>query len=107
MLGTLHEVVMDAEKQNKAVHLQRVPRVLSSLFEELSMKKVLRRVTSHPRDLPSEMKVVSACADAGEAERDRLRRAHEVLSSLSEANKGEFAGVLRTFESEVKTPDSS
>jgi serine phosphatase RsbU (regulator of sigma subunit)/anti-anti-sigma regulatory factor len=88
-LGTIHELV--------AVHGVRVqgltPQVRAT-FEELDMRQVLHAADAPAVDVPEEMHSLSSVIDASASSKDRILRAHEVLSSLSERNRSKFKGVV-------------
>jgi phosphoserine phosphatase RsbU/P len=100
MLGTLHELVEWANAHDATLWLQRVPDALVDAFRELSMTVVLERISPNPVDVPEETHEVQVPEHSRNANRNRLLKAHEVLSELSEENRAEFAAVLEALRRE-------
>ncbi|TDJ27379.1 MAG: response regulator [Gammaproteobacteria bacterium] len=96
-LGTVHEIVM---ARPEAVRLQRVQPSIRSLFEELSMQGVLAHTSITTTPLPEEMRPVTRAGDEFEQQR-RVLRAHEVLASLSDENREQFALVVDSLREEL------
>lgn len=102
VLGTLHELVEWAEQQRVPLSLQRVPDSLRESFEELSMSTVLRHVAATAEPLPEQQRSVRLPDHARGVHQQRLKKAHEILSELSEENREEFAAVLEA----LRDPDT-
>ncbi len=96
-LGTVHEIVMT---RPEAVRLQRVQPSIRSLFEELSMQGVLAHTSITTTPLPEEMRPLTRAGDEFEQQR-RVLRAHEVLASLSDENREQFALVVDSLREEL------
>lgn len=94
VLGTLHELVGSADEQHAALSLQHVPESLLDAFRELSMTAVLKRISDEPVAIPQLTHRVRVPDHSRQAHRQRLLKAHEVLSELSEDNRDQFAAVL-------------
>lgn len=95
-LGTLYEVV---NANAPVVKLQNVPRHLRDMFEEFSMDAVIVHISADTEPLPDDMEPV-ARVDDPDRHGKRMRRAHEVLASLSDENREQFRGVLEAFVSD-------
>ena len=100
LLGTLHELVDWADRHDGALSLQRVGEPLRDAFRELSMNSVLDRVAEPAEPVPEQQHTVRLPEHSHTAHRQRLMRAHEVLSELSEENREEFAAVLEALKNE-------
>ena len=100
LLGTLHELVDWADRHGGALSLQRVSEALRDAFRELSMTSVLARIADRAEPVPGQQHTVRLPEHSHAAHRQRLMRAHEVLSELSEENRTEFAAVLEALRNE-------
>jgi serine phosphatase RsbU (regulator of sigma subunit)/anti-anti-sigma regulatory factor len=94
VLGTLHELVTDAETRGAELQVQQVPQTLLDAFRELSMTAVLARISAEPLAIPERQRTVYVPEQSRRAHEQRLLRAHEVLAELSEANRDEFSPVI-------------
>ena len=100
-LGTIHEVVVRADAAGVPVELQGLGRV-AALFDELHMTLVLAHVRESAHPLPdSLLSVPSASPDRRLARQMRLLRAHEMLASLDEHNRDQFAAVVDALRDEL------
>lgn len=88
-LGTIHELVTV-----HGVRVQGLTPKVRATFEELDMRQVLHAADAPAVDVPEEMHALSSVIDASASSKDRILRAHEVLSSLSERNRSKFKGVV-------------
>lgn len=104
-LGTVHELVERADGAGQEIRIQRLPGRIRELFSELDMDRVLSRVTDDEVALPCDMIPVSAPSEDARAHHERLLRAHEVLSSLSDSNSQAFAGVVDMMRKELGARD--
>lgn len=98
-LGTLHEVVMSSPD---AVSLQRLPRRIREMFEELSMESVLKHVSRDAIPLPDQMKPLVRAEINGVQQGARMLSAHETLASLSARNREEFQGVVDSLRADIE-----
>ena len=73
---------------------------LRDAFRELSMTSVLARIADRAEPVPGQQHTVRLPEHSHAAHRQRLMRAHEVLSELSEENRTEFAAVLEALRNE-------
>ena len=94
-LGTVHELVGRGR-----VVLAGVTPVVRALFEELSMDRVLAGIREDVPAVP-ELYALSTRHDDAAAWRQRILRAHEALSGLSEHNREEFRGVVESLRGEI------
>jgi hypothetical protein len=90
-LGTIHELVMRG-----GTRLQRVPKPIRALFEELSMERVLGTIQQHGARLPEMFPMNTGEMDPA-AGRLRILRAHEALAALSARNQAKFGAVLEAI----------
>lgn len=97
-LGTLNEIVMS---RPDVVHLQRLPRKIRALFEELSMDGVLSHTNLVNDPLPQEMEPLQRAEVDVARQGARILRAHEMLSSLSEENRELFLDVVESLRSDL------
>jgi anti-anti-sigma regulatory factor len=97
VLGTLHELVTDAETRGAELQVQQVPQTLLDAFRELSMTAVLARISAEPLAIPERQRTVYVPEQSRRAHEQRLLRAHEVLAELSEANRDEFSPVIHAL----------
>lgn len=98
ILGTLHELVEWARAHDAELVLQHVPETVLEAFRELSMNVVLEHITDAPVDVPERTREVPVTEHSRAAHRNRLLRAHEVLSELSQENREEFAAVIEALK---------
>jgi hypothetical protein len=100
-LGTVHEVV--TLKPN-AVQLQRVAPQVQGLFEELSMQAVLEHISDNIKPLPETMTPLEQSNQDQRHQAQRVLRAHEILTSLSEHNREQFLDVVKSLRQELGEP---
>ncbi len=97
-LGTLHEIVSTDVGKTTSVRCP-CPAV-RALFGELGLEEVLGSVRDEPCEPPCEPAPVAQEPPA-RASQERLLRAHEILSELSEENRERFAGVVKSLRAEL------
>lgn len=96
-LGTVHELVARG-----GVSLAGVTPAVRGLFEELSMQQVLDAIRD---DLPAAPELHALGTASGHAlPQERILRAHEALSALSERNREEFKDVVESLRGEQGGP---
>ena len=101
LLGTLHELVQQAQQAGSAITLQNVRPKLLADFEELSLKAVLAQIALEPGAVPTQRTPIDLSA-VNESRREvRLLRAHEVLAELSDENFEQFGGLVEDLRSEL------
>lgn len=104
-LGTIHELVLRGGDPDQ-VTLVGAGEELLALFEELGMGRVL---AAHAGDEePPAVELEPHVADSASVSRvsqERLLRAHELLSSLSESNRAQFAPVVSALRAELGEAD--
>lgn len=92
-LGTVHELVARG-----GVTLSGVSASVRALFEELSMQQVLDAIRE---DLPAPPPLYALGSSGDQATvQQRILRAHEALSALSERNREEFHDVVQSLRGE-------
>ncbi len=101
LLGTLHELTVQAERAGTSIALQNVADALAANFRELSMDVVLEHVTATPVALPEPLAGIDLHVTHGERQRQRLLRAHEMLADLSEDNRSQFSSVVDALKAEL------
>jgi serine phosphatase RsbU (regulator of sigma subunit) len=89
-LGTVHELVGLGR-----VQVQGVQPTVRSLFEELSMRKVLGHISDSPMPRPELYPLTAPSAAASGSL--RVLRAHEALASLDSSNRDRFQTVLEAM----------
>jgi PAS domain S-box-containing protein len=97
-LGTVHEIVA-ANPGRVAVHSP--SDMVRTLFEELGLDLVLAVINEEPARPPREPSPVRQDAPVRDSQQ-RLLRAHEILSELSEENREQFAGVVQALRAELR-----
>ena len=107
LLGTLHELAVQAETAGVPVHVQRSSPDLIAAFEELSMRHLLGCVSREPVPVPAKRHKLKLTDVSLHRQQARLLRAHEVLAELSEDSRAEFSDVIETLRSEMKQDTSS
>lgn len=103
-LGTLHELV-SSDPGSRIVIRGASPSV-RELFGELGLDDVLESVREGPCRAPCEPVPVTQEAPARESQ-ERLLRAHEILSELSEENRARFAHVVQALRAELGAVERS
>ena len=108
LLGTLHEMVLQAREGNCDLLLQHVPTVLRDDFEELSMTAVLEQISEEPVPVPRDLTSINLHTAPSDRQQLRLLKAHEVLADLSDDNREQFGDLVDTLRSELgRTPGSA
>jgi len=101
-LGTLHELVSQAEGRREASpHLVDVLPSVRHEFEELGMERVLGAMQTGSEGAFVEMKPLEGQAGGAESHA-RVLRAHEALASLSAGNQEKFLTVVETFRKQLR-----
>jgi anti-anti-sigma regulatory factor len=95
-LGTLHEIV--ASGPDVTVHSP--GREVQRLFEELGLEQVLQSMREERIQPPCEPIAVKQDLPASDSAQ-RLLKAHEILSELSEENREQFKGVVEGLRAEL------
>ena len=101
MLGTLHELVQEAERSPVGVSVQGASTTLLEAFRELSMDVVLNHVSLEVLPVPPERETLELPDADPRGQKMRLLRAHEVLAALSRENEAEFGGVVAAMREDV------
>ena len=96
VLGTLHELVEIAQKSvaDSKVKIQDASHSLVRTFAELGMDSVLRSIQMQSIAIPKTRATVEASDGNLRRQQMRLLKAHEVLASLNDANRDQFALVV-------------
>lgn len=100
-LGTLHEIVLDAERRKASLHIQGVSEKVTETFRELELERVLARVGPTIAPPLHNLRVLQSARHDSEEARRRILRAHELLSSVSPANAAEFGPVIEALRAEL------
>ena len=112
VLGTLHELVDSAQKRvaGPEVKIQDASPSLIRTFAELGMDSVLRSVQIQSIGIPVTRATVQVSPGDLRRQQVRLLKAHEVLASLNDTNRDEFASVVNdlrehlTYSTEMTIP---
>ena len=103
-LGTLHEIVASDPEHNVSV---RCPSEgVRALFVELGLEGVLEAVETRPADPPCTPTPLAQDLPGRESQ-ERLLRAHEILSELSEENRERFAGLVKSLREELREGEAT
>jgi anti-anti-sigma regulatory factor len=96
VLGTLHELVESAQKSvaDSKVKIQDASHSLVRTFAELGMDSVLRSIQMQSIAVPKTRATVEASDGNLRRQQMRLLKAHEVLASLNDTNRDQFALVV-------------
>ena len=101
MLGTLHELVQEADGSDGGVSIQGVSAPLLEAFRELSMDVVLNGVAEQPLPVPADRESLDLPDADPRGQKMRLLKAHEVLAALSRENEAEFGGVIAAMRKDM------
>ncbi|MBT8147142.1 MAG: SpoIIE family protein phosphatase [Gammaproteobacteria bacterium] len=102
LLGTLHELILKADKAGIEMRLQNVGAQLRENFDELSMQAALEHIVGEPQEIPERRTQIDLDSVQPGSQQQRLLHAHEVLAELSENNREEFGGLVETLRKELK-----
>ena len=96
VLGTLHELVESAEKTvaGSKVKIQDASHSLVRTFAELGLNSVLRSLQMQSIAIPKTRTAVRVSYGNLRGQQMRLLKAHEVLASLNDTNRDQFALVV-------------
>ncbi len=96
VLGTLHELVESAEKTvaGSKVKIQDASHSLVRTFAELGLNSVLRSLQMQSIAIPKTRTAVRVSDGNLRGQQMRLLKAHEVLASLNDTNRDQFALVV-------------
>lgn len=100
-LGTLQELVDQAEQESMPLYLQNVPEAVMGSLRELGMTRVTERIRPHRAAVPD---VLTPVLYGNFSERDRQTRvlhAHEALAELNESNRREFDRLIDMLRREL------
>jgi sigma-B regulation protein RsbU (phosphoserine phosphatase) len=102
-LGTVQELADKAEQMDVPLQIQGVRSEIRSMFEELGMDQVLRRIRTDSAELPDQMEpiVVQETSADELANEMRILHAHEALAELSEENRREFGALVGRMREEL------
>ncbi len=99
-LGTLHEIISHADAHDTPVAIQGLIPHLHNYFGELGMDQVLAHVQPETRSLPMHMSQLCSNAETGEGNHDRLLKAHQALSGISDENREQFIRLIASLKSD-------
>ncbi len=102
LLGTLHELTLQALEAGCSCVVQNVSPSLRSNFEELSMTVVLEHISQDPVELPVQRSQLDLSATHLDRQQRRLLKAHEMLAELSDENLEQFGCLVETLRSELE-----
>lgn len=101
LLGTLYELVQEADEGTGGVTVQGANASLLEAFDELSMDAVLDHVSEQALPVPDNRESLELPDADPKGQKKRLLKAHEVLAALSRENEGEFGGVVAAMREDV------
>lgn len=102
-LGTLQELIDQAEQENMPVFLQHVPPRVMDLFRELGMHRVLRHIREESVRVPDDLTPVLYGGFSDREHQHRVLHAHEALAELNENNRREFDRLIDMLRDELET----
>ena len=101
LLGTLHELVQEAEQGDGGVVVQGANAALLESFRELSMDVVLNHVSEQVLPVPVHRESLELPDADPKGQKMRLLKAHEVLAALSRENQAEFGRVVTAMREDL------
>lgn len=101
LLGTLHELMQQADAGLVAARVQGASIELADAFRELSMESVLKHLQTESVPVPENRSPLELPETDTRAQKLRLLKAHEVLASLSRDNEDEFGAVVEAMREDV------
>lgn len=101
-LGTLQELVDQAEQENMPLFLQHVPPLVMDMFRELGMVRVIHRVLSGQLRVPDDLTPVLYGGFSDREHQHRVLHAHEALAELNENNRREFDRLIDMLRKELE-----
>ena len=101
LLGTLHELVQEADASPGGVAVQGASAPLLEAFGQLSMDLVLSHVAELALPVPDKRESIEMSDADPKGHKMRLLRAHEVLAALSRDNESEFGGVVSAMREDM------
>ena len=94
----LHELINRTDEQQGTAVLQGIGDSILAAFEELSLTDVMAHVQTSYQPIPEVVRTIELPSSDLRRQRQRLIKAHEALSELSEANQQEFADVIQSLK---------
>ena len=101
LLGTLHELVQEAEENAGGVRIQGAGAALLEAFRELSMDVVLKHISERSLPVPDNRETLDPPDADPRGQKMRLLKAHEVLAALSDDNEAEFGVVVEAMRKDM------
>ena len=93
-LGTILEMAALSEQTNIPLQIQGALPEVRSLFQELEMEPVLKRLTTEMIPLPSQMTAMTDTPKGDILDQERILHAHQALASMSDRNRAEFGKLI-------------
>jgi len=100
-LGTVHEVVTFADEHGAPIRLQGVMGQVLDEFCELGMSRVLQHLSPTLHSMPTPMTPMRSFRREEDESKQRLLKAHEALSGLSDENRAEFQQLIDALRAEA------
>ncbi|HEX2958959.1 MAG TPA: SpoIIE family protein phosphatase [Chitinispirillaceae bacterium] len=100
ILGTIHELVAQAETWETPMYLQNLSPRVFTLFKELGMEKVIKHIIAPPEQLPSHMTLQNISEDTALSPQ-RILHAHETLSAMNAHNRSQFGILVKSLRQEI------
>ncbi len=101
LLGTLHELMQQADAGLVTARVQGASLALVDAFRELSMESVLNHLHTESVPIPENRSPLELPEADARGQKLRLLKAHEVLASLSRDNEEEFGTVVEAMREDV------
>jgi hypothetical protein len=73
---------------------------LHNYFGELGMDQVLAHVQADTRSLPVQMSPLCSNSETGQGNHNRLLKAHQALSAISDENREQFLRLISSLKSD-------
>jgi serine phosphatase RsbU (regulator of sigma subunit)/anti-anti-sigma regulatory factor len=101
MLGTIQELVDQAEQTGRELLIQGVIPEVADQFEELGMEGVLGHISEKPEALPGQMHPLAGQTGMDEQQGRRMLQAHEALAGLNDSNRQQFNKLVEGLRQEL------
>lgn len=101
-LGTVQELVDQANREHMPIRFQGVPAAVQGQFEELGMRRVLAHLKWDEYHMPEDLTPVLYGNFSDRHQQQRVLNAHEALAELNEDNHREFNRLIDMLRKELE-----
>ena len=105
-LGTIQEVVDEAEKRDVTMQIHGVQASVREMFDELGMSRVVSHFSADPPLNPPDLSPLEPAGDEDQYRRYTLK-AHEALAALNEQNRKGFLRLIEGLRAEIARATAS